>query len=195
MRTLPQPTESRHRGGTRSRDCHGNQRRSPKNHLSVAPPRSSHANQTAPGQPKPRAHWEEQLKSGGFHHQLAKAMLARAEPPEIPTEVNYGVFGIRQRPGNGLSRRRGGGRLLRALKREFDWSRWLNAWANDMPGYIPSRRILREATRPTFRRSTTNSRGVRSPVEDKLMKPSANWSAVNSPPSRDRNRRPSTAQW
>ena len=31
------------------------------------------------------------------------------------------------------------------LKRELDWSRlWLNAWANDMPGYIPSRRILRE---------------------------------------------------
>jgi hypothetical protein len=31
------------------------------------------------------------------------------------------------------------------LKRELDWSRlWVNAWANDMPGYIPSRRVLAE---------------------------------------------------
>ncbi len=31
------------------------------------------------------------------------------------------------------------------LKRELDWSRlWINAWANDMPGYIPSRRVLEE---------------------------------------------------
>ena len=31
------------------------------------------------------------------------------------------------------------------LKRELDWSRlWINGWANDMPGYIPSRRILSE---------------------------------------------------
>ncbi len=31
------------------------------------------------------------------------------------------------------------------LKRELDWSRlWINAWVNDMPGYIPSRRVLEE---------------------------------------------------
>ena len=31
------------------------------------------------------------------------------------------------------------------LKQELDWSRlWINAWANDMPGYIPSRRVLEE---------------------------------------------------
>jgi len=31
------------------------------------------------------------------------------------------------------------------LNRELDWSRlWITAWANDMPGYIPSRRVLLE---------------------------------------------------
>ena len=31
------------------------------------------------------------------------------------------------------------------FNKEFDWKRlWISAWANDMPGYIPSRRILNE---------------------------------------------------
>ena len=31
------------------------------------------------------------------------------------------------------------------LNRQLDWSRlWITAWANDMPGYIPSRRVLQE---------------------------------------------------
>ncbi len=31
------------------------------------------------------------------------------------------------------------------LKRELDWSRlWINAWSDDVPCYIPSRRVLRE---------------------------------------------------
>jgi hypothetical protein len=98
--------------------------------------------------PKPRAHWEEQLKSGGFHHQLAKAMLARLDATgEIPAEVDYPVSVWKF--GEDLAMVFLAGEVVVdysvRLKRELDWSRiWLNAWANDMPGYIPSRRILRE---------------------------------------------------
>ena len=98
--------------------------------------------------PKPRAHWEEQLKSGGFHHQLAKAMLAKLDATgEIPAEVNYPVSVWKF--DNDLAMVFLAGEVVVdysvRLKRELDWSRlWLNAWANDMPGYIPSRRILRE---------------------------------------------------
>jgi len=98
--------------------------------------------------PKPRAHWEEQLNSDGFHHQLAKAMLAKLDATgEIPTEVNYPVSVWKF--GKDLAIVFLAGEVVvdysLRLKRELDWTRlWLNAWANDMPGYIPSRRILRE---------------------------------------------------
>lgn len=98
--------------------------------------------------PKPRGHWEEQLKSGGFHHQLAKAMLAKLDGTgEIPAEVSYPVSVWKF--SNDLAMVFLAGEVVVdysvRLKRELDWSRlWLNAWANDMPGYIPSRRILRE---------------------------------------------------
>ena len=98
--------------------------------------------------PKPREHWEEQLKSGGFHHQLAKAMLAKLDATrEISAEVNYPVSVWKF--SNDLAMVFLAGEVVVdysvRLKRELDWSRlWLNAWANDMPGYIPSRRILRE---------------------------------------------------
>ena len=40
--------------------------------------------------PKPREHWQAQLKSGGFDHQLAKAMLAKLDVQgSIPAEVSY----------------------------------------------------------------------------------------------------------
>ncbi|HJO54774.1 MAG TPA: neutral/alkaline non-lysosomal ceramidase N-terminal domain-containing protein, partial [Verrucomicrobiota bacterium] len=98
--------------------------------------------------PKPREHWQAQLKSGGFDHQLAKAMLAKLDVQgSIPAEVSYP-----------LSVWKFGDELVMVflagevvvdyavrLKRELDWSRlWINAWANDMPGYIPSRRVLEE---------------------------------------------------
>ena len=98
--------------------------------------------------PKPREHWEEQLNSGGFHHQLAKAMLAKLDATgEIPAEVNYPVSVWKF--SNDLAMVFLAGEVVVdysvRLKRELDWSRlWLIAWANDMPGYIPSRRILRE---------------------------------------------------
>ena len=66
---------------------------------------------------------------------------------EIPAEVNYPVSVWKF--GEDLAMVFLAGEVVVdysvRLKRELDWSRiWLNAWANDMPGYIPSRRILRE---------------------------------------------------
>jgi len=98
--------------------------------------------------PKPRDYWEKQLQSGGFHHQLAKAMLARLDTNgEISDEVNYPLSVWKF--GNELAIVFLAGEVVVdysvRLKRELDWSRvWINGWANDMPGYIPSRRILLE---------------------------------------------------
>ena len=98
--------------------------------------------------PKPRGYWEEQLKSGGFNHQLAKAMLARLDMTgEISDEVNYPLSVWKF--GSELAVVFLAGEVVVdysvRLKRELDWSRlWINGWANDMPGYIPSRRILLE---------------------------------------------------
>jgi len=98
--------------------------------------------------PKPREHWQAQLKSGGFDHQLAKAMLAKLDVQgSIPSEVSYPLSVWKF--GDELAMVFLAGEVVVdyavRLKRELDWSRlWINAWANDMPGYIPSRRVLEE---------------------------------------------------
>ena len=98
--------------------------------------------------PKPREHWQAQLKSGGFDHQLAKAMLAKLDVQgSIPKEVSYPLSVWRF--GDDLAMVFLAGEVVVdyavRLKRELDWSRlWINAWANDMPGYIPSQRVLAE---------------------------------------------------
>ena len=98
--------------------------------------------------PKPRDYWESQLKSGGFNHQLAKAMLARLDAAgEISDKVDYPLSVWKF--GRELAVVFLAGEVVVdysvRLKRELDWSRvWINGWANDMPGYIPSRRILLE---------------------------------------------------
>jgi len=98
--------------------------------------------------PKPREHWEKQLKSGGFDHQLAKAMLAKLDVQgSIPAEISYPISVWKF--GNELAMVFLAGEVVVdyavRLKRELDWSRlWINAWVNDMPGYIPSRRVLSE---------------------------------------------------
>jgi hypothetical protein len=98
--------------------------------------------------PKPREHWQAQLKSGGFDHQLAKAMLAKLDMQgSIPTEISYPLSVWKF--GDELAMVFLAGEVVVdyavRLKRELDWSRlWINAWVNDMPGYIPSRRVLEE---------------------------------------------------
>jgi hypothetical protein len=98
--------------------------------------------------PKPRKYWEAQLRTTGWSHQLAKAMLKKADRAgSIPSEVDYPVsvwtFG------DDLAMVFLAGEVVVdysvRLKRELDWKRlWITAWANEMPGYIPSRRVLIE---------------------------------------------------
>ena len=98
--------------------------------------------------PLPRKHWESQINVGGFQGQLAKAMLNQIDSTgRISSEVEYPVqswnFGDR------LAMVFLAGEVVVdysvRLNAELDWKRlWISAWSNDMPGYIPSRRVLKE---------------------------------------------------
>ncbi len=98
--------------------------------------------------PTSRQHWEGEAKRGGFHGQLGKSMLAKIDSEgAIPTTVNYPVSAWKF--GTDLAMVFLPGEVVVdysvRLNRELDWSRlWITAWANAMPGYIPSRRVLRE---------------------------------------------------
>jgi hypothetical protein len=95
-----------------------------------------------------RTQWEERASKPGIIGYHAKKNLARLDRGErIPTTLPYSVqtwtFGDELAmvflPGEVVIDYQ-----LR-LKREFDASRlWVNAYANDVPCYIPSRRILAE---------------------------------------------------
>ena len=103
-----------------------------------------------PLEPSPsRDHWEAQLRdSGGFHQQLAKSMLDRLDQEDtIASEIDYAVSVWNF--GTDLAIVFLGGEVVVdyavRLSRELDWQRlWITAWTNDMPGYIPSRRVLIE---------------------------------------------------
>jgi neutral ceramidase len=98
--------------------------------------------------PPPRTYWDEQLRNKGFHHQLAKTMVSRLENDgKISSEVDYPIsvwsFGDR------LAMVFLAGEVVVdysvRLNRELDWTKlWITAWSNDMPGYIPSNRVLAE---------------------------------------------------
>lgn len=96
-----------------------------------------------------REYWERELTSGdGFHRELAKSMLSHLKQTgDVPTHVDYPVtawkfedqLAIVFLPGEVVVD------YSVRLGQELDWQRlWLTAWANDMPGYIPSRRLLLE---------------------------------------------------
>lgn len=98
--------------------------------------------------PKPREYWEEQRAKEGFHHELAKTMLERLDGGgSIPSEVDYPLSVWKF--GDDLAIVFLAGEVVVdysvRLNRELDWSRlWISAWANEMPGYIPSKRVLAE---------------------------------------------------
>jgi hypothetical protein len=95
-----------------------------------------------------RAEWEALAKEtnyAGGHARLNLARLDRGEklPTSIPYMVQTWTFG------NDLAMVFLSGEVVvdysLRLKREFDSSRlWINAYANDVPCYIPSERILKE---------------------------------------------------
>ena len=98
--------------------------------------------------PKERKHWESQLESGGFNAQLAKSMLKKLDSEgSISSKVNYPIHSWKF--GNELAVVFLAGEVVVdyavRFNKEFDWKRlWISAWANEMPGYIPSRRVLNE---------------------------------------------------
>ena len=95
-----------------------------------------------------RAQWEERAQKPGIVGYHAKKNLARLDrdeklPTGVPYTVQTWVFGDR------LAMVFLAGEVVvdyeLRLKREFDKTRlWINAYANDVPCYIPSRRILAE---------------------------------------------------
>jgi neutral ceramidase len=95
-----------------------------------------------------RAQWEERAQKSGIVGYHAKKNLARLDRGEkLPTKLPY----ITQTWafGDQLAMVFLAGEVVidyqTRLKREFDAGRlWVNAYANDVPCYIPSRRILAE---------------------------------------------------
>jgi hypothetical protein len=95
-----------------------------------------------------RAQWEERAQKPGivgYHAKKNLARLGRGEklPTKLPYVVQTWTFDDR------LAMVFLAGEVVidyqRRLKREFDETRlWVNAYANDVPCYIPSRRILAE---------------------------------------------------
>ena len=98
--------------------------------------------------PAARARWEESAKRSDFHGYQAKIMLEQLEQNgKIQEFVSYTIstwtfnrdLALVFLPGEVVVD------YAVRLKTELDYSRlWLNAWCNDMPGYIPSRRVLKE---------------------------------------------------
>jgi hypothetical protein len=95
-----------------------------------------------------RAEWEARVKTNDYAGSHARLNLARLDRGEkLPTTLSYMVqtwtfddnLGMIFLPGEVVV-----DYSLR-LKQEFDTSRlWINAYANDVPCYIPSERILKE---------------------------------------------------
>ena len=95
-----------------------------------------------------RAEWETQAKLTNYIGSFARLNLARLDRGEklatkVPYLVQTWIFG------DGLAMVFLPGEVVvdysLRLKREFDASRlWVNAYANDVPCYIPSERILKE---------------------------------------------------
>lgn len=95
-----------------------------------------------------RAEWEARAKDTNYIGSHARLNLARLDRGEkLPTKLPYLVQTWRF--GDGLAMVFLAGEVVvdysLRLKREFDASRlWVNAYANDVPCYIPSVRILKE---------------------------------------------------
>jgi len=98
--------------------------------------------------PPSREEWQARLAQGGavaYHAQLNLDRLGRGET--LPSELEYPIASWTF--GEDLAMVFLGGEVVvdyaLRFKREFDASRtWITAYANDVPCYVPSERILRE---------------------------------------------------
>jgi hypothetical protein len=99
-------------------------------------------------QPPPRAHWEAEATAGGPRGDRARYFLTRIDRgEELPTSLAYPVAAWTF--GDDLAMVFLAGEVVVdfsiELSRRFDADRlWITAYANDVPCYIPSTRILRE---------------------------------------------------
>ncbi|WP_165247847.1 neutral/alkaline non-lysosomal ceramidase N-terminal domain-containing protein [Paludisphaera soli] len=95
-----------------------------------------------------RAHWEREAKREGFEGRHARRMLAQLDRDgRLPTVVPYPITTWRFGDDLAIVFLPGEVTVDYAvrLKRELDWTRlWVNGWSDDVPGYIPSRRVLAE---------------------------------------------------
>ncbi len=95
-----------------------------------------------------KAHFEKLSAQGGFHGEHARRMLKIFEEKgELPKNLDYPI--TTWSFGDDLAIVFLAGEVVVdyavRLKKELDWSRlWINAWADDVPSYIPSKRILNE---------------------------------------------------
>lgn len=95
-----------------------------------------------------REQWAERAKVDNADGYYAKTKLAKLDAGEkLPTEVAYPIQTWKF--GKSLATVFLSGEVVvdyaLRLKKEFDASRlWMNAYANDDPGYIPSERVLKE---------------------------------------------------
>ncbi len=95
-----------------------------------------------------RAHFEGLAKGSGFNAVHARAMLRRIDRDgSLATSTRLPV--TTWSFADDLAIVFLGGEVVvdysLRLKRELDWRRlWINAWSDDVPGYIPSRRVLEE---------------------------------------------------
>lgn len=95
-----------------------------------------------------REYWEKQAKVDGFPGRHARHMLATLDRDgKLPTHLDYPM--ATWRFGDELAVVFLAGEVVVdyavRLDLELDWRRvWYTAWSNDVPCYIPSRRVLRE---------------------------------------------------
>lgn len=95
-----------------------------------------------------RAQFEEQAEGTGYHADRARSVLDyEKRHGEIQSDVPYTITCWRF--GEDLAVLFLAGEVVVdysvRLKTELDWRRlWLNGWCNDVPSYIPSRRVLAE---------------------------------------------------
>ena len=95
-----------------------------------------------------RDHWLKQSRKDGFHGAHARRLLAMLDrdgtlSDEVPLPVSAWTFG-RELAIIFLAGEVVVDYAVR-LKHELDWTRlWINGWSHDVPGYIPSQRVLAE---------------------------------------------------
>ncbi len=126
--------------------------------------------------PAPKEHYEEHAQGEGFEAERSRLVLAyEKEHGKIQTHVPYTITCWKFDQDLAIVFMAGEVVVDYAvrLKTQLDWKRlWLNAWSNDVPSYIPSRRVLQEGGyEPGFSQTYYGLPSPYSPaIEDLILK-------------------------